>query len=87
MTAVFVSIHDDNQEVYYGVEAYLVNYVKIHGRIICLDQWAHDMGITSWYARLCAHRAEEKGLLRLVQLKSKAGKPYQVEYIGKEEKA
>jgi hypothetical protein len=85
MTTVFVSIHGDSQSISYGVEAYLVNYTRIHGCIVSLDQWARDIGITPWYARMCAHRAEQKGQLKLTRLALRVGHPYRVEFIGKEE--
>jgi hypothetical protein len=61
-----------------GVEEYIVNYVKAYGHITSLDQWAHECGISPWYARQCAHAAERKRLVKLTRLCDIPGRPYKV---------
>jgi hypothetical protein len=87
MSIVFISQSDCRQAIHYGVEDYLVHYVRTYGSIVSLDLWAHELGITPFWVRRCAHNAERAGKLKLIRMQSVSGRPYRVEYIGKEEKA
>lgn len=56
----------------------LVLYIKNYGEIVGLDKWANDQNLNPWWVRHCAHVAEGKGLIRMVRLENKCGKPYRV---------
>jgi hypothetical protein len=60
----------------HGVEDAIVNYVRACGQITGLDPWAHERGIDSEWARKCAHRAAEKGLITMTRIQNKQGQPY-----------
>jgi hypothetical protein len=56
----------------------LLLHLKNYGEIIGLDKWAHDQNLNPWWVRHCAHQAEARGLIKMVRLENKCGKPYQV---------
>jgi hypothetical protein len=62
----------------HGVENMLLLYIQSYGQIESLDRWANELDIDPKWARICAHSAEKKGLLKLVRLNHKCGKPYLV---------
>jgi len=59
-------------------EKRLLLYLKHYGEIVGLDKWASDQNIDRWWVRHCAHQAEARGLIKMVRLENKCGKPYQV---------
>lgn len=69
----------EHPEIYNRVKDYIIRYVSEYGSIECLDNWALELGITPWYARKCAHQAEEEGLLKLIRQQNMQGRPYRVE--------
>jgi len=60
------------------VEKFLVFYIELFGSITSLDRWAHDQGFSPNNVRECAHKAANKGLVRLDRLENVQGKPYRV---------
>ena len=61
-----------------GVEQCLVEHARLCGPITSLDAWAHRWGIDPDWVRRCAHRAADKGILRLERLSKLPGRPYRV---------
>jgi hypothetical protein len=79
MSHLFIAGSGCTRFAFHGVKAYLIHYVQEYGSIICLDQWAHELGLEPWWVRQCAHQAEKEGSLKLTRLPGVVGQPYKVE--------
>ena len=56
----------------------LVLYLKSHGEIIGLDEWALNHYRNPWWVRHCAHQAAAKGIIKMERMTNMQGQPYKV---------
>jgi hypothetical protein len=61
-----------------GVEDYLVKYIKAYGTITNLEDWARHNGLSGKWVREVARSAEQKGLLKIEQIKNQVGRPCKI---------
>jgi hypothetical protein len=86
MNTMIITNDRDGIEISFGITQYIICYVRRYGSIVSLDQWAHELGISPYWARQCARQAAAQGKLKLTRMNELWGRPYKVEYVDSEER-